>query len=86
RDGNKRTSRAICNVPLLNAHLPPISFVDFGKRDYIVSLLAFHELGDARLAEQCFAEAYVKSARRLGLDVGNIESGGRAPRQGGMAR
>ncbi|MDP2795836.1 MAG: Fic family protein, partial [Sulfurisoma sp.] len=33
RDGNKRTSRAICNVPLLNAHLPPISFVDFGKRD-----------------------------------------------------
>ncbi len=75
KDGNKRTSRAICNVPLLNAHLPPISFVDFGKRDYIVSLLAFYELGDTRLAQQCFAQAYVKSATRLG--VGNVESADR---------
>lgn len=67
KDGNKRTSRAMCNVPLLQAKLPPISFVDFGKRDYIVSLLAFYELGDTRLAERCFAEAYRKSIARLGI-------------------
>ncbi len=67
QDGNKRTSRAICNVPLLRAGLPPISFVDFGKQDYIVSLLAFYELGDVRLAERCFAQAYNKSVTRLGV-------------------
>lgn len=68
QDGNKRTSRVVCNVPLLQAGLPPISFVDFGKQDYIVSLLAFYELGDVRLAERCFIEAYCKSAQRLGLN------------------
>lgn len=67
QDGNKRTSRAICNVSLLRAGLPPISFVDFGKQDYIVSLLAFYELGDTRLAERCFVEAYTKSIVRLSI-------------------
>ena len=67
KDGNKRTSRAICNVPLIRAGLSPISFVDFGKQDYIVSLLAFYELGDTRLAERCFVEAYTKSIARLGI-------------------
>lgn len=64
-DGNKRTSRAMCNVPLVKAKLPPISFVDFGKQDYIISLLAFYELGDIRLLERCFADAYAKSIARL---------------------
>lgn len=66
KDGNKRTSRAMCNVPLVLAGMPPISFVDFGKQDYIVSMLAFYELGDPRLAEQCFVQAYEKSIARLG--------------------
>lgn len=66
QDGNKRTSRAMCNVPLISAGLPPISFVDFTKRDYIVAMLAFYELGDARLAERCFIDAYKKSIQRLG--------------------
>lgn len=65
QDGNKRTSRAICNVPLLQAGLPPISFVDFVKQEYIVSMLAFYELGDVRLAERCFITAYRKSAGRV---------------------
>lgn len=69
KDGNKRTSRAMCNVPLLQKGLPPISFVDFGKRDYITSLLAFYELGDVRLAERTFVEAYRKSCARLGVNI-----------------
>lgn len=64
-DGNKRTSRVICNAPLLNAGLPPISFVDFVKKDYILSMLAFYELGDIRMAEKCFVDAYTKSRERL---------------------
>ena len=67
QDGNKRTSRAMCNVPLIRAKRPPISFVDFGKQDYIVSMLAFYELGDTKLAERCFVDAYGKSIARLGL-------------------
>ena len=65
KDGNKRSARAICNVPLIKAKLPPISFVDFGKQDYLVSMLAFYELGDIRLLERCFVEAYTKSTTRL---------------------
>lgn len=64
-DGNKRTSRVICNVPLIKAKLPPLSFVDFGKQDYLVSMLAFYELGDIRLLERCFVNAYQKSIARL---------------------
>lgn len=67
QDGNKRTSRAMCNVPLIRARRPPLSFVDFGKQDYIVSMLAFYELGDTKLAERCFVDAYGKSIARLGL-------------------
>lgn len=67
QDGNKRTSRAMCNVPLLQANLPPVSFVDFGKKDYIVSMLAFYELGDVQLAQACFVDAYNRSLNRLGV-------------------
>ncbi len=67
KDGNKRTARAMCNVPLIQANLPPISFVDFGKKDYLMAMLAFYELGDIRLLEQSFAEAYAKSIVRLGV-------------------
>lgn len=65
KDGNKRTARAVCNVPLIKANLPPISFVDFGKKDYLVGMLAFYELGDIRLLEQTFVAAYAKSIARL---------------------
>jgi hypothetical protein len=55
----------MCNVPLVRAKLPPLSFVDFRKQDYLMSMLAFYELGDVRLLERCFAEAYAKSVARL---------------------
>jgi len=64
-DGNKRTSRAMCNVPLLKAGLAPISFIDFGKKDYILSMLAFYELGNLQLAAKMFTRAYEKSCNRL---------------------
>lgn len=64
-DGNKRTSRAMCNVPLIQAGLPPISFMDFSKRDYIVSMLSFYELGDTKFAATTFSTAYQKSYKRI---------------------
>lgn len=70
-DGNKRTSRVVCNVPLLNACLPPISFSDFNKKDYIVGLMAFYELWDERLLANCVTHAYTKSCARLKRSWGN---------------
>lgn len=64
-DGNKRTSRAMCNVPLLKAGLPPISFIDFDKKDYITSMLSFYELGDTRMAAAVFSAAYRVSCERM---------------------
>lgn len=68
-DGNKRTSRAMCNVPLMRAGLPPISFMDFSKRDYIVSMLSFYELGDTKFAATTFSSAYQKSCKRLNKSI-----------------
>ena len=65
-DGNKRTSRAMCNVPLLKAGMPPISFMDFSKKEYIISMLAFYELGNTKMAAAIFTHAYLKSCKRLG--------------------
>lgn len=68
-DGNKRLARVLCNVPLLNAKLPPISFVDFRKRDYLIGMLAFYELGDTLPIGRCFVDAYKRSIARLGLQM-----------------
>lgn len=71
-DGNKRTSRLICNVPLMQSGLPPISFMDFIKQDYIISILAFYELGDTRFFAKTFARAYLKSCERIGFSIDKI--------------
>ncbi|MXX91132.1 MAG: Fic family protein [Boseongicola sp. SB0677_bin_26] len=63
-DCNKRTSRIAANIPLLDAGLSPLSFLDVTHRDYVDGLLGIYELHDFSLAREVFAEAYVKSARR----------------------
>lgn len=63
-DANKRTSRISCNIPLVQAGLAPLSFVDFAKSRYIGGMLAFYELGDERLAKAAFLDAYIASAFR----------------------
>lgn len=63
-DGNRRTARTICNLPLMDAHLPPITFAGMRMHDYLVGTLAFYELGDSRLLERCFTNAYAHSAKK----------------------
>lgn len=67
-NGNKRTSRLAANLPLLEAGLLPISFVDFRKADYVLGMAAFYELGDVQFMQQVFVEGYVRSVVR-GSDV-----------------
>jgi Fic family protein len=63
-NGNKRTARLAANLPLLQADLLPVSFVDFGKADYVQGMAAFYELGDIQLIQQVFVAGYVRSILR----------------------
>lgn len=63
-NGNKRTARLAANLPLLQAGLLPISFVDFKKAEYVLGMSAFYELGDTQVMQQVFLEGYVRSIIR----------------------
>lgn len=65
-DGNKRLSRLLANVPLLKAGYPPISFVDIRKKDYLIAMLEFYELGEIKMANKCFCDGYLASLDRIG--------------------
>jgi len=64
RDVNKRTARLVCNVPLLQQGLAPLSFMDMDRADYVRGLLAFYELNRFDLIKDAYVDAYVKSAAR----------------------
>jgi Fic family protein len=67
-NGNKRTARLSANLPLLQAGMLPISFVDINKADYIMGMAAFYELGDIQIIAQTFIEGYARSIVR-GSDI-----------------
>lgn len=58
--------------------LPPISFVDFDRADYIRGMAAFYELGTTQLFEKVFVEGYVKSIVRSS-DIPAAMKTGRLP-------
>jgi len=64
QDVNKRTSRLACNIPLLKASLPPLSFMDVDGAQYTRGMIAFYELDRHDLLKDAFVDGYVKSARR----------------------
>lgn len=80
-DGDKRTSRLLCNKPLLNAGMTPISMIDIDKSEYLKSLLVFYELGDDSAIRQTFLHGYANSILRYSsLSIGqkmDIRSDGR---------
>jgi hypothetical protein len=70
RDVNKRTARLVCNIPLLDAGLAPLSFLEMDKTGYVKGLLSFYELNRIDLLTEVYIEAYVKSAARYDAYVG----------------
>jgi Fic family protein len=75
-DGNKRTGRLMCNVPLLKAGLPPMSFIAVDKADYLAGLIAFYETNDTVLLADVVADGYAAAAPSYAAAV----SAGRRPR------
>lgn len=61
-DCNKRTGRVIANLPLLQASLPPLSFMTVDKEAYARGLLAYYELGYAGPIAMAYHDAYPASA------------------------
>jgi len=61
-DCNKRTGRVMANLPLLQASLPPLSFITVDKEAYTRGLLAYYELGSGQLISGAYVNAYPSSA------------------------
>lgn len=63
-DINKRTSRLMMNLPLLQKNLPIVSFLQIKKRTYIDSILTIYELNDVSLYTDMYVNCYVKNIDR----------------------
>ena len=61
-DGNKRTGRLLCNIPLLKAGLPPISFLGVGRAEYGIGMTTWYELEDPSYLNKAISEGYALSA------------------------
>lgn len=65
-DGNKRTSRIACNLPLAKANFAPLAFLDVEDADYFSALLALYEKADVTVAIDLFEWAYLRSVPSYG--------------------
>ena len=63
-DVNKRVSRLAANIPFIRRNLAPVSFIDVPKDFYTQAMLGVYELNRIELAQDMFAWAYERSARR----------------------
>lgn len=60
-DVNKRVSRLVANIPLIQFNLIPLSFIDVSQKTYIDGLLAIYELNNIDLLRDVFIWAYKRS-------------------------
>lgn len=60
-DGNKRTSRLACNMPLLLANCTPLSFLNVERNDYALAMLGIYEKLDTSIAVDLFEHTYNRS-------------------------
>lgn len=69
QDCNKRTSRVICNIPLLRGGVTPISWMDATNRprDYTDAIVAIYELNDTLMLSNIFVDCFMRSAERFSL-------------------
>jgi len=68
-DCNKRTSRVVCNIPLLRGGVTPISWMDITNRprDYSDAIIAVYEHNDPILLAEVFVDCFLRSTERFSL-------------------
>lgn len=69
QDCNKRTSRVICNIPLLQGGVTPISWMDVTNRprDYTDAIIAVYEHNDTLMLSDIFIDCFMRSTERFSL-------------------
>lgn len=68
-DCNKRTSRVICNIPLILGGVTPISWMDVSSRprEYSDAIIAVYEHNDPIMLSDVFIECFMRSTERFSL-------------------
>ena len=69
-DGNKRTSRLTCNLPLLLYNCAPLSFLNVEQPDYAYAMLGVYEQRSVALAVELFETAYRRSIEKYRAALG----------------
>jgi Fic family protein len=69
-DGNKRTSRLTCNLPLLLYNCAPLSFLDVEQSDYAFAMLGVYEQRSVSLAVELFETTYRRSIEKYRAALG----------------
>jgi len=64
-DGNKRTARVACNLPLAKANFAPLAFLDVSDSDYFLALMTIYEKADVTVAVELFEWAYLRSVQNF---------------------
>ena len=72
-DCNKRTSRLLCNIPLLGSGILPVSWAEVNHRDYTDSLLCIYEKNSTYGLCDVFVEACARSFERFEISMKNRE-------------
>lgn len=68
-DCNKRTSRVICNIPLLAGGVTPISWMDITNRprDYTDAIMAVYEHNETLMLSEIFIDSFMRSTERFSI-------------------
>ena len=66
-DGNKRTSRLLCNAILLLNNCAPLSYRSVNEKEYRESILVFYEMNSIISMKKIFIEQYLFSANNYSI-------------------
>lgn len=68
-DCNKRTTRVLCNAPLLSKGCIPINWTDVSMRphDYARAVIAIYELNDTTLMDEIFVDSFLRSCNNFSM-------------------
>jgi Fic family protein len=61
-DGNKRTSRLMCNAILMAHGLAPLSYRSVNEEDYREAMIVFYEINSVVPFKKIFIEQYIFAA------------------------
>lgn len=73
-DCNKRTARVACNIPLIRAGVPPMSWMGVDATTMNTGLVGVYELNETSLLSEVFVDGYMRS-----IEYFNIMKHSRSP-------